>query len=408
MSKHVLVFNQYALPLSEPGGTRHAELFARVRGWTHTVIAGDRNHYTQLAYRSEASDFTLVPVPAVGAKQTSRAKTWAAYCAGALGAAVRGRRPDLVYASSPHLLTLLLGRLVASIYRTPFVVEIRDLWPESIAAAGMLSRESWLYRVLSSIEKYAVNSADAIVVVTTGWEKHLTDLGVSPSAITVVPNGADPDAFMPDSQDRAAARADFGFTGFTAVFAGAHGPKDGIDEIVAAARQLPDITFVLVGDGPVKAETIAAATEQRLNNLRFFDPVSKTDLPRLLSACDVGIHSVTPLPVFELGMSPNKLFDYLAAGLPVVSNAGGPVARLTHGSPAVVVDGPGTLADSLRQLRGNSPSEREGLRSVARRLITDHYSRARSADSLRALFDDLTGEGGRGDSRADSREAGRR
>lgn len=392
MTKHVLVLNQYALPTTEAGGTRHAELFGRLRGWSFTVIAGDRNHYTQRRFAAATPEFALVPVPAKGDRQGSRAATWLAYCARAFGKALRSRKPDVVYASSPHLLTLLLGRALAALYRVPFVVEIRDLWPESIAAAGLLDRSSPLFYVLRAIERYAVRSADAIVAVTTGWEKHFAALGVDASKLTVVPNGSDPEAFQTPDGDRARLRRELDLDGFTAIFAGAHGPKDGIEHILEAAKSLPDVTFMLVGDGAVKPEARAKSEREGLGNVRFLDPVSKAELPHLLGACDVGIHSVSALPVFQLGMSPNKLFDYLAAGLPVVSNAGEPIQRLAADSPAVVVGAAGSLAESLRAVIDIPAAERQGLRADARRLVEDRFSRSRSAGMLESVLDRITAD----------------
>ena len=380
--RHVLVLNQDAIPTSQGGGTRHIDLFSRVEGWTPLIIAGNRNHSAKFATEDKRFRLTWIPEHSGSAL---RVAGWVAYAIQAFCLTITRRRLDLVYGSSPHLLAPLAGLAAARLRRVPFVLEVRDLWPESIVAAGKIRSGSLIHRMLIRLEKLLVTQTDRIVVVTTGWEDHFAQLGTSPSRLAVIPNGTEASDFRV-SQTREALRTAHGISGFTAVFAGAHGPKDGIDLILDAAARLPEINFLLVGAGAAKAEAQARAGQQRLNNVEFRPPIAKSALPGLLGACDVGIHAVTPYAVFDKGMSPNKLFDYMAAGLPVVSNAQRAIRKVIANDECGPVGGHDSLEESLRKVLGSDPATRRvwGLRGQW--LVTERFSRSAAASSLTAIL----------------------
>lgn len=380
--RRVLVLNQFALPRDQGGGTRHIDLFGRLGDdWSVTILAGNRNHSDQETFRTTDKTFRLIRVPRQNRSPQARLVSWVAYCLGAASFGIRGRI-DVVYASSPHLLAPLAGLFLARCKRAAFVVEIRDLWPESFIAAGLLRQGSFVHRFLQRLEHFIISRADELVVVTDGWEDHLIHCGADAARITVIPNGAEQSDFALHGFDRDSTRDALRIHGTTAVFAGSHGPKDGIDLIIDSARQNPQTNFLLVGAGPSKAAAEKRVHSEGLHNVQFRDPVPKQELPQLLASCDVGIHSVSPLPVFQLGMSPNKLFDYLAAGLPVVTNAGEPVRRIFEGRECGYVGGSGDLSDGLRFVLRASESQRGEWRQNAAELIATKFSRAVASAKL--------------------------
>ena len=199
---------------------------------------------------------------------------------------------DAVYASTPHLLTPLMGLAVARIRRVPLIVEVRDLWPESFVAAG-LPRGLRLHKLLQSIERFVCAHADAVVGVTPGSEGHMSMLGVRKSSYEVIPNGAD----VPDRPLRPPSGLP------VAVFTGAQAqrrPGSGHCRRRGASRQLH---FLLLGDGPMKATLKARVATLGLTNVEFREPVPKDHLMDVLETCTIGIHSVSDLPVFSLGIS---------------------------------------------------------------------------------------------------------
>ena len=383
--RHVIVINQFALPRTEGGGTRHADLFSRVQGWRTTILAGNRNHYTQDRFRTRDPYFRLVRVPRQSGGAVARLLGWVAFSLQACVVALRSPA-DLVYGSSPQPFAALAGLVAARLRRIPFVLEVRDLWPESVISAGRLAGGGLTYRFFAALERLLVTRAERIVCVTDGWEDHFARLGVPADRLVVVPNGTDPDDFkVPQTRDQL--REEQGIEGFTAVFAGAHGPKDGIDLVVDAARQLPEIRFVLVGSGVGKAAAQARVRTEGISNVQFRDPVPKDQLPRLLRACDVGLHAVSPLTVFEKGMSPNKLFDYMAAGLPVVSNAAVALDRVVRDHECGRIGTSLELASCLRAVSEASPEQRAAWSEQSVRTVAGRFSRAAAAAELAATLD---------------------
>lgn len=191
-----------------------------------------------------------------------------------------------------------------------------------------------------------------------------------------VPNGVDVLAIRPD------AARDYSLRGpVTFIYAGAHGPANGLDRVLDAAAILGPAAgarFLLVGDGPVKEQLRADAARRGLTHVEFRDPVSKPELARLLNAADVGLMVLKDAPLFSFGVSPNKLFDYLAAALPVVCNVSGEVAAMLadSGAGVQVADTSGAaLAAGAREMLAMTPTQRRDQGLAGRRWVEQEHSR---------------------------------
>lgn len=379
--KRVLVLNQYALPRSEPGGTRHVELFGQLDGWQTTLVAGRLNHYTQRAITTDDPRFRLVPIPPYTGAGVNRILGWVCFAVQATAIGLRAPRPDVVYASSPQLLAAVAGVAVARLRRTPLIVEIRDLWPESLVAGGALRRHGLLHRLLIRLERWIYAQADQIVAVTGGWESHLAGHGADPHRVTVIPNGTDIEGHTPPRTDH---RLD---EPLVAIYAGAHGPANGLDSLVDAARELPGLRILLVGSGSQRQRLRDRALNEGLDNVTFMDSVPKEAMADVLARCDIGIHTVDPLPVLALGMSPNKVFDYMAAGLPVVSNAGAGIRPIVDEQDCGWVGEHGELVDLLRRAVEAGSTERRRRGANGRVAVATRYSRSASAELLARTLD---------------------
>jgi glycosyltransferase involved in cell wall biosynthesis len=345
----VLVFNHFAVPRGQPGGTRHVELFTGLPGWSATVIASRLNLSTGRP-QDPAPGFVPVRVIPYRRNGLSRVLNWISYAATATLAGLRQPRPDVVYASSPHLLAGLAGWFVATVRRARFVLEIRDLWPQVLVDMGQLPETSLIYRLLTRVERFLYARADRIVVMATGSRPAVEAKGAAPEKIWYIPNAADPEDFRPTAA-KDELRRRYGFTRFTAVYAGAHGPANGLGLLLNAAEQVRDLDLdlVLVGDGVSKASLIADARARKLTNVRFLAPVPKAEIPDLLHAADLGLHVLADVPLFQHAVSPNKVFDYLAAGLPVLTNVPGVVAECVIGAGAGHAVPPDGLGAGLRR-----------------------------------------------------------
>jgi glycosyltransferase involved in cell wall biosynthesis len=346
----VLVFNHFAVPAGQPGGTRHVELFAELPDWSATIIAGRLNPITGRP-QPRGPGFVLVPVTPYRGNGIGRILNWASYALTATFAGLFQRRPDVVYASSPHLLAGLTGWFVATVRRARFILEIRDLWPQVLVDMGRLRETSLIYRLLARLERFLYARAEAIVIMAPGSRAAIEATGVEPERIRYIPNAADPEDFRPTA-GRDELRQRYGFTRLTAVYAGAHGPANGLDQLLDAADQVRDLELdiVLVGNGVAKPALVAEAQARGLANVRFLDPVPKSEIPDLLHAADLGLHVLADVPLFHRAVSPNKLFDYLAAGRPVLTNVPGVVADWVLGAGAGYAVAPSGLGPGLRRI----------------------------------------------------------
>ena len=388
--RRVLVFNHFAVPLGEAGGTRHTELFGALSGWEHLIVAARTNPSTRKVQEDQPG-FRFVPVTPYSSNGLARVGNWTSYAAAATASSLvrRRYRPDIVYASSPHLLAGVAGAVVAQAFRTPFVLEVRDMWPKVLVDMGQLSETSRVYKVLVGLESWLYRRADRIVVLANGVSRSLTEAGVPVEKIVLIPNAADPEYFDTEISHDTARQA-YGFSKLTFVYTGAHGPANGLDLLLDAAAMSPqDIEIVLVGDGVSRPALIERAKGLGLRNVRFLDPVPKSEMPRLLRAADVGIHCLADVPLFHYGVSPNKVFDYMAAGKPVITNTPGDVATLVESADGGIAVPPSGLADGIKRMARASSQERSRWGANGRKYIGENQSRQVMARRLSDLLDEL-------------------
>jgi glycosyltransferase involved in cell wall biosynthesis len=286
---------------------------------------------------------------------------------------------DLMLASSTPL-TVALAALAAQRLRgLPYVFEIRDPWPELPRALS----EAYLGGgvpppVLAAMERLATaacRSARAVIGLTEGMAETATGRGADPARVHVVPNGCDLDLFGPHVAPWRPPEA--ASWELLAVYAGAHGRANGLDAAIEAATILRNsgerrVRVLLVGEGGERARLIAEAARRDLRNVTFLDPLPKTRLAGLLAGAGIGLHLLAPIPAFAEWTAPNKLMDYFAAGLPVVTNAPGRAARLVEagadGMACGIAAPPGdapALADALAALAAN-PVRRAAMGAAGR------------------------------------------
>ncbi len=271
-------------------------------------------------------------------------------------AAARLTPPDVLIATSPQFFCGLAGASAARRLGTPFVLEVRDLWPASIVSVGAL-RPSWPVRLLEREERRLYARARRIVTVGDGYRGQLVARGVDPDRIDVVPNGVDPAVFSPRPAD-AALRARYGRGArFLCVYAGTIGMACGLDVVLRAARRLRDdgrgdIGFLLVGDGAVRADLEAAARREGLERVVFAGRADPADIPALLAASDACLVHLRADPLFRTVL-PSKIFEAAAMERPVVLGVEGHAARLVGEADAGVCIPPGddeALARALGEL----------------------------------------------------------
>lgn len=276
---------------------------------------------------------------------------------------------DIVFATTTPLTAGIPGICARWLKHKPFVFEVRDLWPELPRAMGLITNPFALW-MMSALEWASYHSADRLVGLSPGIVEGIAARGVRKSRISMLPNGCDLDLFGSDVEAwRPKEVAD---DQLLAIFTGTHGNANGLDSVIKAAAVLKergrdDICIALVGQGREKSTIMAEVEEQGIDNVLFLDPVPKTKLAGLMAGADIGLQILKNVPAFYYGTSPNKFFDYICAGLPVLNNYPGWIADLiteTDCGYAVRPDDPIAFAEALIDAASHRDALRyKGLRS---------------------------------------------
>jgi glycosyltransferase involved in cell wall biosynthesis len=268
---------------------------------------------------------------------------------------------DVLFATTTPLTAGIPGILARWLRGKPFVFEVRDLWPELPRAMGVI-RNPVVLGALSLLEWASYRSAHRLIGLSPGIVDGIAHRGVPRERISLVPNGCDLSIFS--AQAGAWRPPQIAADDLLAVFAGAHGMANGLDAVLDAAAELKrrgrsDIKMLLIGQGKLKAALQQRAAAEGLDNVVFHDPVRKMDLAGLMAGTDVGLQILANVPAFYYGTSPNKFFDYIAAGLPVLNNYPGWLAGMIEQHQcgfACRPDDPGAFADALEAAANDRPA----------------------------------------------------
>jgi glycosyltransferase involved in cell wall biosynthesis len=284
-------------------------------------------------------------------------------------------RVDVVIASSPTLFSAVAAWLIARVRGVPFVLEVRDLWPDAIVSLGLM-RPGPAVRVLEKLARFLYRQAARVVVVTEAFVDRLVEQGVPRGKLAVIPNGADTRLFSPET-DGASTRAALGLDGrFVVAYIGSHGLSHGLGAVLDAAAAQPDVTYLLVGDGADRDRLLAERDRRQLDNVVMRASVGKAEVPGLYAAADVCLVPLRDVPLFD-AFVPSKLFEMLAAGRPIIGAVRGEARRILERSGgALLVDPerPDQLAQAVQRLRAD-PDLRATLGRKGRAFAEQHYSR---------------------------------
>lgn len=292
--------------------------------------------------------------------------------------------PDVVVGSSPHLLAAAGAAGLAKRAGAAFVLELRDIWPQSLIDLGSYSPAHPAMRAMRFIERRLYRDARVVVALMPRAAEHVATAGGDPGRVRWVPNAADPDAVPPGPPREGKP--------FTLLYAGAHGLANDLGTLLEAAALLQAggaaVRVRLVGDGPLKAALQGQAEARALRNVEFRPAVARKELAAELHDADAFVLPLKDAPVFRHGISPNKLFDYLLAARPVIAAVpGGAPPVLDSGAGLAVPPGdPASLAEAVRRLAGLPAAERRRMGELGRRLVLESYSAASVADRFEAAL----------------------
>lgn len=300
---------------------------------------------------------------------------------------------DLLFATSTPLTAGIPGIVMKMFRRKPFVFEVRDLWPELPREMGVITNPVVL-KAMDALEWLSYRSADACIGLSPGIVKGIARRGVLPESVCMVPNGCDLELFQPMSERRVENIDGIGKGDFVAIFCGAHGMANGLDAVLDAAkvlkkRDIADIKILFVGDGKLKPVLKERARSEGLDNCVFCDPMPKHMLSKITASADVGLMILANVPAFYYGTSPNKFFDYIASGLPVLNNYPGWLAGIIQKNDcgvAVAPDDPDAFVDALVLLR-DDPQRRETMGLNARAVAERDFMRLKLADEFTSFLE---------------------
>jgi glycosyltransferase involved in cell wall biosynthesis len=298
------------------------------------------------------------------------------------------QRADVILATSPQLLTGLLGHVLAKLKRTPWVFEVRDLWPDSIVAVGAM-REGGMIAFLRKVEHMLYRSANRVVTLNAPTRERIASGGISIDKIGIVSNGADISRIKARAKDEALV-AEHNLQGkFVVGYVGTHGMAQGLEVIVHAAdlmRNDSSVHFLLVGPGAERRRIIALAKRLKLENITFVDMVPSDTAMAYLSVCDAVVAPLKKSPLIDLSV-PSKIFEAAAMERPTILCAHGLAADLltTYGAGvAIEPEDPQSLADTVKKLR-DDPALMTRLKAGSAALARDYDRENLAAQMLEEL-----------------------
>lgn len=282
-----------------------------------------------------------------------RSMTFVKFALRSIGVALT-ERYDLAFATSTPLTAGIPGIFARWLRGKPFVFEVRDLWPELPHAMGVI-RNPLVLGAMSVLEWVSYRSAHRLVGLSPGIVDGIARRGVPRERIALIPNGCDLDIFAGEVEPWRPEQVKS--DDLLALFAGTHGIANGLEAVLDAAAELKrrgrsDIKLMLIGQGKLKAALQERAAQEGLGNVVFHDPVNKARLAGLMAGTDLGLQTLANIPAFYYGTSPNKFFDYIAAGLPVLNNYPGWLAGMIRDNQcgfAVDAEDPQAFANALEQ-----------------------------------------------------------
>lgn len=235
-------------------------------------------------------------------------------------------KPDVIIASSVHPLTWLAGYRQAKRYKSKFVAETRDLWPETLVTMGQIKRNSIPARLLYKLENFIYKKADKLVFTFPGGKDYLESIGLDVSKARYINNGVDLEEFNYNKVSYVFEDSDLEHNNiFRIIYAGAMGKANALNYLVEAAKIIQDngirdIQFILFGSGYQKQDLVEYVKQNDINSVVFKERVEKRYIPGILDKASINVFTGENIELYKYGLSLNKMFDYFASGKPTVSN----------------------------------------------------------------------------------------
>ncbi len=398
---HILLIHQAFATLDEPGGTRHYEI-ARAftqNGHRVTIITSPVSYLTgksrQVSPRWVTREtpepgmeiLRAYTYPALHRSFFHRLLSFISFMCSSFFIGLGVKNVDVVWGTSPPIFQGWTAWLLARLKGIKFLFEVRDLWP-AFAVAMKVIRNPLIIGLSNWLERFLYRHADKLVVNSPGFIPHITARGGRD--IVLIPNGVDPEMFNPED-DGAEFRQRMKLEhAYIVLYSGAHGLSNDLGTLLRAAQitaQDPRVVYMLVGDGKEKPALQQLAQDLDLRNVFFIPSVAKAEIKRVLAAADACVAILKPIELYKTTY-PNKVFDYLAAGRPVLCAIDGVIREVIEKAQAGVYVNPGdpaALAAAIMKL-SSTPAEGQRMGLNGRAYVVQHFNRHDIAERMEKLL----------------------
>lgn len=401
---NIWIFNHYALTPNLPGGTRHFDFGKELvkRGYKVTIFASSF-HYSLLKETKEYKNIPYVienydGIRFIWIKTFSYSKNdWRrvinmlsySFRAYKIGKSLDFERPDIIIGSSVHLFAVFTAYLLSKRYKVPFIMEVRDLWPQTLIDFGVSKWHPFVI-ILGILERFLYEKATKIITLLPKAHEYIEHLGIPKEKIVWIPNGVNIERFNKIKDLEFNKNKKFFLVGYV----GAIGKANNLDIAIKSAEilkdKLPNIKFIFVGDGPEKERLINIVKNRKLDNVAFMDTIPKNSIFNIIQKIDILLFNLSNSPVFKYGISSNKLFDYLASGKPIIfssNSINNPVEEAKAGI-TVSPDDPEELANAIIKLYTMPEEERRKMGENGREYVKKYHSIPVLVDKLEEVIKD--------------------
>jgi glycosyltransferase involved in cell wall biosynthesis len=365
LALRILILTHHFPPEVSAGASRFYEM-AKIwieAGHSVTVVACVPNHPAGVPYpgyknklwtRSNVEGIDVIRVWTFLAPNRGvirRALSFSSYLVSATAAAPFLPAPDIVISTVPHFFCGLAGYSVSRFRRVPWLLDIRDLWPDSIVSVGAI-RPGRIIRMLQTIERFCYRRASHIVSASRAYLPHFARANVASEKISVVTNGVNFDLFDKPVDPHAFRRLHNLEGKFVASYVGTHGLAHELDVILEAASRLrsrDNIAFVLVGDGSERQTLLERCRKMDLRNVLMLPQLPRDQIPLVWAATDAAIVTLRSTPLFEL-VIPSKMFEAMVMRRPIILGLRGEAQRIVEEGNCGVTFQPGNADDLAKQV----------------------------------------------------------